>query len=89
VLALADELRRRLHDPPDEAEASRTLAALLGALDLVDREGRWGPAFALRDRLRLQIAEGATSEAMSRTDWALWWALVEELDRLEAAEAHP
>ena len=86
VLALSDELRRRLRDAPDDAEASRTLAALLGALDLVDREGRWGSAFALRDRLRLQVAEGGTSEAMSRTDWALWWTLVEELDRLQAAE---
>ena len=87
VLQLADDLRGLGCDDHDDAPASQTLAGLLEALDLLDREGRWGSAFALRDRLRLQISDGATSEAMTRTDWALWWALIEELDRIEATEA--
>ena len=53
----------------------------------VDEQGRWGRTFALRDRFRLAIAHSDSSEGMDHRDWALWWALVEELDRVEAAEA--
>lgn len=88
VLALAAELRPLVEG--DRLEASSALSAvreLLGELELLDREGRWGHAFALRDHLKLGIAEGASSEGMDPRDWALWWTLIEELDRLEALEA--
>ncbi|MDP9397433.1 MAG: hypothetical protein M3P96_06220 [Actinomycetota bacterium] len=66
-----------------------TLRKLLRELTLLDRDGRWGHAFALRDRLRLSIATGETSEGMDHRDWGLWWGLLEELDRLESVEAVP
>lgn len=90
LLALAAELRLLLEG--DRLEASTALAALhelLAELVHLDRDGRWGHAFALRDRLRLGIAGSASSEGMDPRDWALWWALIEELDRLGAAEAVP
>ncbi len=40
-----------------------------------------------RDELRLRIARGETGEGMDQLDWTLWWALIEELDRLQAVEA--
>ena len=60
---------------------------LLAELDRLDETGRWGTTFALRDRLRLQIAQCHTSESMEHLDWALWWAVVEELDRLQPLDA--
>ncbi len=88
VTALAAELRELLGAERLEPSTSLTaLRALLVELEGLDRDGRWGHAFALRDRLRLGIATGASSEGMESRDWALWWALIEELDRLEAVEA--
>lgn len=72
---------------PGVSEALRAVRDLLDELVLLDEQGLWGRAFALRDRLRLAIAGAHSSEGMDHRDWALWWALVEELDRLEAAEA--
>lgn len=90
VLRLADDLRAVLTDGHVENSlALDALTEVLAGLDLLDRDARWGATFRSRDRLRLAIAEGATSEGMRTEDWALWWALVEELDRLEAAEAEP
>ena len=66
-----------------------TLRDLLDELGVLDREGRWGETFRLRDRLELGIGETSGSEGMDHRDWALWWALIEELDRLEALEAVP
>jgi hydrogenase maturation protease len=63
------------------------LRALLDELDGLDRHGNWGHTFALRDRMRLAIASASSSEGMDHRDWGLWWALIEELDRLEALEA--
>jgi len=90
LLALADDLRplvagSRLED----SAAVHLVRCLLDELVRLDREGRWGHAFTLRDRLRLSIAAGGTGEGMDHRDWGLWWALIEELDRLEAAEAVP
>ena len=90
LLALCDELRPLLAG--DRLEPSAALAALhelLAELVYLDRDGRWGRTFALRDRLKLGIADGASGEGMDPRDWALWWALIEELDRLEVAEAAP
>lgn len=87
VLALAREVRPLVAG--DRLEASAALLALrelLAELQLVDELGRWGRAFSLRDRFRLAIAHEHGSEGMDHRDWALWWALVEELDRVETAE---
>jgi len=87
LLALADDLRATLDSGRLQASATLTvLGQLLDELSLLDWEGRWGRTFALRDRLRLGIAEGASSEGMDHRDWGLWWALIEELDRLERLE---
>lgn len=73
----------RLQDAP----ARETLLELLDALADGDREAVWGRSFSLRDQLRLRIADGLTGEGMEHLDWSLWWALIEELDRLERLEA--
>lgn len=87
VLALADELRGLIRgDRLEESTALVALRLLLDELVLLDREGRWGRTFALRDRFILGITEGASSEGMDHRDWALWWTLIEELNRVEAAE---
>ncbi len=88
LLRLADQLRelvggdRLQPSPPLDA-----LRALLDELAGLDEDGHWGRAFALRDRMRLAIAGSSSSEGMDHRDWGLWWALLEELDRLEAEEA--
>jgi len=88
LLGLADQIRPLVVG--DRLELSSALAAVRELLDellLLDREGRWGRVFALRDHLKLAIASSHSSGGMESQDWALWWALIEELDRLEAAEA--
>lgn len=88
LLGLADDIREVLADGHVEPNpALDALEALLAELDVLDREGRWGAAFRERDRLRLRIGAGDAGEGMRHEDWALWWTLVEELDRLEASEA--
>jgi len=93
LLALAGELRPLVapNDPADprlkDSVALLAVRDLLDELVLLDEDGRWGRTFALRDRMRLGIAHDHSSEGMDHRDWALWWALVEELDRLETAEA--
>lgn len=76
----------------DRLQPSTSRAAmcqLLGELSHLDREGRWGRTFTFRDRLRSRIASDVSSEGMDHRDWALWWGLIEELDRLQAVEAVP
>lgn len=73
--------------PPIVSVSLQALRDLLEELVLLEEQGRWGRTFALRDRLRLGIAGEHSSEGMDHRDWALWWALVEELDRLEGREA--
>jgi hypothetical protein len=97
-LARAEALRTPLlelagqfadHDPRrfGPRGAARTVTLLLAELRGLDGTGRWGRAFSLRDRLRIQIATELPPEGMDHLDWGLWWALIEEMDRLEAAEA--
>ena len=87
LLELADRLRPRLEgDHLEPADAVDAMRALLLELDVVDQAGRWGRTFALRDALRLRIAEGRTGEGMDHLDWGLWWGMIEELDRLQALE---
>jgi hydrogenase maturation protease len=90
LLALADQLGPLVAgDRLEDSTALAALRELLGELRHLDREGRWGRTFALRDRFRLAIAGAVGSEGMDHRDWALWWALIEELDRIEAVEALP
>ncbi|HWH30876.1 MAG TPA: hypothetical protein VNU26_18285 [Mycobacteriales bacterium] len=88
LLALADDLRPLVDgERLAESDALTALRGLLDELRGLDRDGSWGATFALRDRLRLAIAASSGSEGMDHRDWGLWWALVEELDRLQAVEA--
>jgi hypothetical protein len=88
LLQLAGELRQLLDgDRLEDSYALRVLRALLDELEVLDRDGRWGATFALRDRLRLAIAAGSAGGGMDHRDWGLWWALIEEFARLEAIEA--
>ncbi len=89
LLDLAEDLRG-LTEGTDRLEPSRALAiirALLDELEMLESDARWGRSFALRDHLRLAIAAGQTSAGMDHRDWGLWWALIEELDRLGAEES--
>ncbi len=88
LLALADELAPLLEgDRLDGSDAPDVLRGLLAEFVGLDRDGVWGRTFALRDRLRLAIAGEHSAEGMDHRDWALWWALIEELARIEAREA--
>jgi len=88
LIALAGDLRPLTEGDRLERSASRdTMRQILVELVLLDREGRWGRTFSLRDRLRLSLTHDVSSEEMDHRDWALWWTLIEELDRLEALEA--
>jgi hypothetical protein len=88
LLALALELQPLVDgDRLEDSVALTALRELLVELEQLDAAGHWGRSFALRDRFKLGIAHSVSSEGMDHRDWALWWALVEELDRVEAAEA--
>lgn len=90
LLEVAARIRRELADGHLEPSPTReAMEDLLDELELLDREGRWGRTFAERDRLRLRISAGETSEGMTHADWGLWWGLIEELDRLQAVEIAP
>ncbi len=88
LFELTDRVRERLEENRIEASlASSVLDDLLDELEQAERTGGWGAAFVRRDELRLRIARGETGEGMDQLDWTLWWALIEELDRLQAVEA--
>lgn len=90
LLALADDVRPLVAgDRLQDSAALTALRALLDELGEVDRTGHWGRTFALRDAFGLAIASTPSSEGMDHRDWGLWWALVEELDRLQATAALP
>jgi Ni,Fe-hydrogenase maturation factor len=87
LFVTVERLRSRLVDaPPEPAPALDALGDLLAELDRVERDTRWGRTFVLRDRLRGHVAAGRTGGGMDHLDWSLWWALIEELDRLQTAE---
>ncbi len=88
LLDLAAQLRPLVDgDRLQDSTSLTALRELLVELEQLDRDGRWGRSFAVRDQLKWAIATGASAEGMDHRDWALWWTLIEELDRLEAAEA--
>ena len=87
LFGVADRLRVRLEEGrPDETPAVDALRELLAELRRVEEDTRWGRSFTLRERLRGEIAAGRTGEGMDHLDWSLWWALIEELDRLQTAD---
>ena len=87
LFILCDDLRRALSDHHlDENSSMRSLMDMVAQLEIVEESGAWGKVFSLRDRLRLEISRGETSENMSHLDWSLWWSLIEELDRIQKQE---
>jgi hydrogenase maturation protease len=90
LLELADRVEERCREDADRiggTPAYRTLLDLLRAIHVMGDEGRWGRVFALRERLKREIDAGQTGDGLDLGDWALWWALLDELDRLLATEA--
>jgi hydrogenase maturation protease len=88
LLEVVAQLHPRCDDDRLEpSPALHTVRELLTQLDRLDETGHWGTAFACRDRLRCEIAGSHTSESMEHLDWALWWALIEELDRVQPLDA--
>lgn len=88
LFCLVDELDPLLVDDRiTPCPALDVIRALLTELRRLDRDGDWGATFALRDRLRCSVVAGSTGEGMDAQDWALWWVLLEELDRLQALDA--
>lgn len=88
LFALVQRIRHELAGRGLEPSPSvEDLGRLLDAVDGVDETGRWGDAFRSRDRLRRHLATTEASAGMEHVDWGLWWALIEELDRLERIEA--
>lgn len=84
LLALGDETRAYTADDGrlEPTAALDALRALLDELDRVDAEGGWGELFARGADLQRAIAEGHIGEGMGCVDWAMWWGLLEELERL-------
>ncbi len=88
LLELAEQVRTLVAgDRLEPAPALEALLSLLAELEHLDREGSWGATFRERDRLKLRIADGATGQGMDHLDWGLWWAMIEEIDRLQQIEA--
>ena len=90
VLELAGRVEERCREDADRiggTPAYATLLDLVKAIAVMGDEGRWGRGYALRDRLKREIDAGQTGEGLDLGDWALWWALLDELDRLLAAES--
>jgi hydrogenase maturation protease len=88
LLSVAAQLRDILATGRlERAPAVTAMEELLAELELLDSDGRWGRAFALRELVRHRIAAGSTPDGMEHLDWALWWTLLEELDRLQPVEA--
>ncbi|MGI8683682.1 MAG: hypothetical protein ACR2MO_01005 [Acidimicrobiales bacterium] len=90
LLDIADQIRRRLEAESDrlgESPAAETLLELVESIRSLGEHGRWGRVFVQRERLRRQLDAGETGEGMDTLDWALWWALLEELDKVFGAEA--
>lgn len=87
VLHVAAQIRERLETPPDtESAAVLAMQDLLRELEQLDEHGRWGAAFTHREHVQARIAAGQTPEGMEHLDWALWWALLEEIERLLPTE---
>jgi hydrogenase maturation protease len=88
LLELADRLRHDLSDGRLSPSPARgALHDVLVELEGLDADARWGAAFARRDRLRHLLGRGDVGPGMEHLDWGLWWALVEELDRLQLLES--
>jgi len=90
LLELAEQIHQRCTAEADRLGASpaaATVLELVASIRVLGDEGRWGRVFVQRERLRRQLDAGETGEGMDTLDWALWWALLEELDKVFGAEA--
>lgn len=87
LLELAAQVAARMVEHPmSDGAAVGAVGDLIDALRVLDQEGRWAGAWGIRDRLRQAIATGSSSPEMEHLDWAQWWGLLEEMDRLAPAE---
>lgn len=90
LLEMAERVSQRCTAEADRlrsAPATTTLMELVDSIRVLGDEGRWGRVFVQRERLRRQIDAGETGEGMDVFDWALWWGLLEELDKVFEAES--
>jgi hydrogenase maturation protease len=86
LLNLADQIAERLDEGDiEETPVTQAMEALVASMRAV-QEG-WGRTFAEKDGLKLLISSRPSGEGMRHLDWAMWWTLIEELDRLEQSEA--
>jgi hydrogenase maturation protease len=86
LLNLADQIAQRLDEGDIEGTpVTKAMEDLLASMRSV--EGGWGRTFAEKDKLKLLISSRPSGEGMRQLDWALWWTLIEQLDRLEQSEA--
>lgn len=84
---LTERLRPRLAPGVLEpSPATEALQQLVTGIDHLAEHGTWGGTLAARDRVRLAVSEGRTSAGMDHGDWAMLWALVEEVERLARTE---
>lgn len=90
LVDLAEQIHQRCTAEADrlaDSAAAATLLELLETIRVLGDEGRWGRTFVQRERLRRQLDAGETGVGMDTLDWALWWALLEELDKVFEMEA--
>lgn len=87
LLELAGRVRSRLAEQRlDPSPVTAAVTALLAGLATVDDQGDWGGTSRHAEQLRRAIATRAASPGTDHLDWAQWWGLVEEIDRLDGVE---
>lgn len=86
LFSLADQIAERLDEGDIEGTpVTSAMEDLVAAMRSV--KAGWGRTFAEKDKLKLLISSRPSGEGMRHLDWAMWWTLIEELDRLEQSEA--
>lgn len=86
VLNLADQIGARLDEGDiEETAVTQAMEDLLASLRSM--HAGWGRTFAEKERFKLLLSSQPSGEGMRHLDWAMWWTLIEELDRLEQSEA--
>jgi hypothetical protein len=86
LLHLADQIAERLDEGDiEETPVTQAMEALVASMTAV--QDGWGRTFVEKDKLKLLISSRLSGEGMRHLDWAMWWTLIEELDRLEQSEA--
>lgn len=87
LLELADQVRERMVGGRlGSSPLTDAVTDVLSALSVLDARGEWAGTFAHKERLRNAIAAQAASPEADHLDWAQWWGLIEEIDRLGRLE---